>query len=62
MTDETIRSDFDGLYGALRAGEVPVPWDIGGPQPVVQQFDGLPAPENCSSITVGNPLAPIPIS
>jgi 2-polyprenyl-3-methyl-5-hydroxy-6-metoxy-1,4-benzoquinol methylase len=38
MTDETIRSDFEGLYGAQRVGEVLVPWDIGGPQPVVQQL------------------------
>src|ERR1700757_1548729 len=38
MTDEAIRSDFEELYGAQRAGEVLVPWDIGGPQPVVQQL------------------------
>ena len=38
MTDETIRPDFEELYGAQRAGEVLVPWDIGGPQPVVQQL------------------------
>jgi SAM-dependent methyltransferase len=38
MADETIRPDFEELYGAERAGEVLVPWDIGGPQPVVQQL------------------------
>jgi hypothetical protein len=38
MADETIRPDFEDLYGAERAGEVLVPWDIGGPQPVVQQL------------------------
>ncbi|MDI3314122.1 MAG: class I SAM-dependent methyltransferase [Mycobacterium sp.] len=38
MADETIRPDFEVLYGAERAGEVLAPWDIGGPQPVVQQL------------------------
>src|SRR6516225_6456162 len=34
MTDETARAAFEELY----AGQVLVPWDIGGPQPVVQQL------------------------
>src|SRR6516164_11287901 len=34
MTDETARAAFDEFY----AGQVLVPWDIGGPQPVVQQL------------------------
>ncbi|HYB38624.1 MAG TPA: class I SAM-dependent methyltransferase [Mycobacterium sp.] len=38
MANETVRPDFEELYSAGRAGEVLVPWDIGGPQPVVQQL------------------------
>jgi len=34
MTDETARAAFNEFY----AGQVLVPWDIGGPQPVVQQL------------------------
>ncbi|MBS4727078.1 class I SAM-dependent methyltransferase [Mycobacterium sp. SM1] len=38
MAGESIRPDFEVLYGAEHAGEVLVPWDIGEPQPVVQQL------------------------
>jgi SAM-dependent methyltransferase len=38
MTDESVTAGFEELYGAQRTGEVLVPWDIGGPQPVVQQL------------------------
>ena len=45
MADETgAVVDFDALYSAERSEEGPIPWDIGGPQPVVQQlvaFGGL---------------------
>lgn len=37
MADE-IDPMFDELYGGERSAEVPIPWDIGGPQPVVQQL------------------------
>ena len=29
---------FEELYGGERSGEGLIPWDIGGPQPVVQQL------------------------
>jgi SAM-dependent methyltransferase len=32
------RMDFDALYDAGRANRIVVPWDIGGPQPVIQQL------------------------
>jgi SAM-dependent methyltransferase len=38
MANETDPMDFEALYGAERSGELMVPWDIGGPQPVVQQL------------------------
>ena len=39
MPDETsVAMDFDALYGAERSEQGPIPWDIGGPQPVVQQL------------------------
>jgi SAM-dependent methyltransferase len=39
MADETsVAMDFDALYGAERSEQGPIPWDIGGPQPVVQQL------------------------
>jgi SAM-dependent methyltransferase len=42
MTDQVI--DFEALYGDERSQQGLIPWDIGGPQPVVQQlvaFGGL---------------------
>lgn len=39
MADQTgVAPDFDALYGAEPTAEGPIPWDIGGPQPVVQQL------------------------
>lgn len=36
MADEANTFDFEALYGDQRPGLVP--WDIGGPQPVIQQL------------------------
>jgi SAM-dependent methyltransferase len=35
---EDIDPMFEQLYGGERSGEGLIPWDIGGPQPVVQQL------------------------
>ena len=37
MADD-IDPMFEDLYGGERSGEQLIPWDIGGPQPVVQQL------------------------
>jgi SAM-dependent methyltransferase len=39
MADQTSTApDFDALYSAEVSEQAPIPWDIGGPQPVVQQL------------------------
>jgi 2-polyprenyl-3-methyl-5-hydroxy-6-metoxy-1,4-benzoquinol methylase len=39
MADQTrTAADFDVLYSAERSEQGPIPWDIGGPQPVVKQL------------------------
>jgi hypothetical protein len=38
-----------------------VPWLPASIAWIQRRFAGLPAPQNCSSIAPGNPLAPIPI-